>query len=123
MKSPVENANSYIPNLKKESAVNRIITIILMIVSLSGCATGELVRGGIREGMTKDEVISLLGHPDGFKRAGEQEAMLYTNRLISGWSWDRTDYTVILQNGRVTEYGSGQVRQNSPNTLVIVPLR
>jgi hypothetical protein len=103
--------------------VNRIITIIIMIASLTACATGELVRGGVREGMTKADVTSLLGNPDGFKRAGEQEALLYTNRLISGWSWDRTDYTVILQNGRVVEYGSGQVRQNTPNTLIIVPLQ
>lgn len=107
---------------KKEFAVNRIITLFILVVSIAACATGEVVRGGIREGMTKAEVISLLGNPDGFKRIGEQEALLYTNRLISGWSWDRTDYTVILQNGRVSEYGSGQVRQNSPNTLILVPL-
>ncbi|MCY1555626.1 hypothetical protein D9M68_923040 [compost metagenome] len=107
---------------KEESSMNRLITIILMAVFLTACATGELVRGGIREDMTKEEVIATLGNPDGFKRAGEQEALLYTNRLISGWSWDRTDYTVILQNGRVVEYGSGHVRQNSPNTLILVPL-
>lgn len=107
---------------KKEFAVNRIITIIFLVASITACATGEVVRGSIREGMTKSEVISLLGNPDGFKRVGEQEALLYTNRLISGWSWDRTDYTVILQNGRVSEYGTGQVRQNTPNTLILVPL-
>jgi hypothetical protein len=48
---------------------------------------------------------------------------LYTNRLISGWSWDRTDYTVILKDGHVVEYGPGQVRQREPNTgvLILVP--
>lgn len=94
-----------------------------MTLALTSCVTGEVVRGGIREGMSKTEVISLLGNPDGFKRAGDQEALLYTNRLISGWSWDRTDYTVILQNGHVSEYGTGEVRQNSPNTLILIPLR
>ena len=99
-----------------------VITIIAFALCITGCATGEKVRGSVHEGMSKSEVTSLLGNPDGFKKAGDQEAMLYTNRLISGWSWDRTDYTIILQNGQVVEYGTGQVRQNSPNTLIIVPL-
>lgn len=94
-----------------------------LVLFQSGCATGELVRGGVREGMSKPQVISELGNPDGFQRSGEYEALLYTNRLISGWSWDRTDYTIILQNGNVVQYGTGQVRQNGPNMLVLVPLR
>lgn len=102
--------------------MKRHIATLMLITVLAGCTTGELVRGGLREGMSKADVIALLGNPDGFKRAGDQEALLYTNKLISGWSWDRTDYTVILKNGLVAEYGNGQVRQESPNTLIIVPL-
>lgn len=90
---------------------------------VSGCVTGEKVRAGIRAGMPKQEVIKVLGNPDGLRKAGEFEALLYANRLISGWSYDRADYTVILQNEIVVEYGAGQVRQNSPTTLVLVPLR
>lgn len=98
--------------------------VVSIVLFLSGCATGEMM-GSIREGMAKEEVISTLGNPDGFQRSGEYEALQYTNRLISGWSWDRTDYTVIFKNGRVVEYGPGQVRQRDPNTgvLVLVPLR
>ena len=79
----------------------------------------------VREDMSKDEVISILGSPDGFQRIGEYEALRYSNRLISGWSWDRTNYTVILREGRVVEYGPGQVRQRDPNTnvMVLVPVR
>lgn len=99
------------------------MVILLVITVLGGCTTGELVRGGLHEGMNKADVISLLGNPDGYKKAGDQEALLYTNKLISGWSWDRTDYTVILKDGLVSEYGNGQVRQESTNTLVIVPLK
>jgi hypothetical protein len=100
-----------------------IILLSLFMIPLGGCATGEKVRANVREGMTKTEVIDVMGNPDGFRRAGDSEALVYTNRLISGWSWDRTDYTVILQRGHVVEYGTGQVRQNSPNTLVLIPLR
>ena len=103
--------------------MRRFVFLFVSSLMMSGCVTGERVRGGIKEGMSKQQVISELGDPDGFRRSGDYEALLYTNRLISGWSWDRTDYTIILQNGRVAEYGTGQVRQNSPNTLILVPLR
>ena len=37
---------------------------------------------------------------------------------MSGWSWDRTDYHVILHQGQVAAYGNGEVRQNDPNVLM-----
>ena len=93
-------------------------------IVLSGCVTGERMQS-VREGMSKDEVMAILGNPDGFQRSGDYEALRYTNRLISGWSWDRADYNVILRSGRVVEYGSGEVRQRDPNvgTLILVPLQ
>lgn len=100
-----------------------IVVLCLCMFVLCGCATGEKVRGGIREGMSKDQVIATLGQPDGFKRSGNEEALEYANRLISGWSWDRTDYTVILVDGRVSQYGPGQVRQEGPNLLIVVPVK
>jgi len=33
--------------------------------------------------------------------------------LISGWSWDRADYFAILKGDKVTEYGSGEVREKN----------
>jgi len=99
------------------------LTLACAVLLLTGCVTGDKVRGGIREGMTKDQVIATLGQPDGFKRSGDAEALQYTNRLISGWSWDRTDYTVILENGHVAQYGPGQVRQEGPNLLIVVPVK
>jgi hypothetical protein len=100
--------------------MRRFVLFLVVPLLLSGCVTGDRVREGIQEGMSKQQVISELGNPDGIQRSGEYEALLYTNRLISGWSWDRTDYTIILQNGRVTQYGPGQVRQNGPNMLILV---
>ncbi len=102
----------------------RLICVLALSAALVGCITGERMQS-VREGMSKDEVIGVLGNPDGFQRSGEYEALRYTNRLISGWSWDRADYNVILRNGRVLEYGPGQVRQRDPNTstLILVPLR
>ena len=103
--------------------VPRIVCVLALSLALIGCVTGERMQS-IREGMSKEEVIGILGNPDGFQRSGDYEALRYTNRLISGWSWDRADYNVILRNGRVLEYGPGQVRQRDPNTstLILVPM-
>lgn len=102
----------------------RLVLVLTLSAALFGCVIGERMQN-VREGMSKDEVIGLLGNPDGFQRSGDYEALRYTNRLISGWSWDRADYNVILRNGRVVEYGPGQVRQRDPttSTLILVPLR
>jgi hypothetical protein len=93
--------------------MRRTIAGVSLMLALSACVMGERMQS-VREGMSKDEVISVLGNPDGFQRVGDYEALRYTNRLISGWSWDRADYNVILKAGRVVEYGPGQVRQREP---------
>ncbi len=98
--------------------------LVFLCIVFAGCATGEKMTR-IHEEETKDDVISTLGRPDGFQRSGEYEALHYTNRLISGWSWDRADYNVILKDNKVVAYGPGQVRQNDAgsNVLILVPLK
>ena len=90
------------------------------------CVTGDQMSN-IRAGMTKDQVIAVLGRPDGYAQSGSTEALTYSNRLMSGFSWDRADYHVMLSSGLVTAYGPGTVRQNSApgniRTLVLIPIR
>jgi hypothetical protein len=104
--------------------VLKLACVLVATAVLMGCATGERMQS-VREDMSKDEVIRLLGNPDGFRRSGDYEALRYVNRLISGWSSARADYNVILRGGRVVEYGPGQVRQPDPHigTLILVPMR
>ena len=54
------------------------------------CTTGDQMSN-IRAGMTKDQVITVLGRPDGFAQSGATEALTYSNRLMSGFSWDRAE--------------------------------
>lgn len=105
--------------------MKRVLCVIFILaVTLQGCATGEKAQN-LREGMTKSEITSQLGQPDGFKRNGDYEALQYTNRLIGGWSWDRADYVVILKDGKLVEYGPGEVRQSniSSGALMVVPMQ
>lgn len=101
----------------------RKIIVLIIIGCLAGCATGEKMSR-LKEGMTKTEVIDVLGDPDGFQRSGDYEAMKYNHRLVTGWAWDRADYNVILKEGKVVEYGQGQVRVKEMNSILfLVPLR
>jgi len=94
--------------------------ILLMFL---GCATGEQIKN-VSPGMSKNEVISLLGKPDSYKKMGDVEVYSYTNRLISGWSHDRADYHVVIENGVVSQYGAGEVRvkEGPTQTIIIAPI-
>ena len=101
------------------------VIFVIFLFLLASCATGEkMVR--LEPGMTKSQVIDVMGRPDGFKAEGDYEVLRYTNRLISGWSWDRADYNVLLKNGKVVEYGAGEVRAKQSGTstiLFLTPIR
>ena len=98
----------------------RSIIVVTAAFLLAGCFAGQQITR-IDAGMSREQVIDILGRPDGYRSAGDSEAMTYSNRLMPGWSWgDTTDYNVVLTNGRVSAYGPGDVRQTSPNVLDIV---
>ena len=61
--------------------------------------TGEKMSQ-LHHGMTKGEVVAVLGRPDGYKQIEAHEVYRYSNRLSSSWSWDRAGYNVVLKNDR-----------------------
>jgi hypothetical protein len=76
--------------------------------------------------MTKDEVIKVVGGPDGYQRSGDYEVLLYLERRTSTWSYfsgaidDLVDYSVILKDGHLIEYGPGRTHQRDPNAAPFV---
>ncbi len=89
--------------------MHKVVVIALSLV-LFGCVTGEKVTR-IDPGMSQEDVVRIMGKPDGFQQRGEYTIYKYTNRLISGWSWDRTDYSFIFKEGMLIEYGAGEIRE------------
>ncbi len=92
------------------------IFVLLSILILSSCATkGKMT--GLYEGMTKAEVIEVAGHPDGYQRSGEYEVLFYIDRSTGTSSFfgtsyrDVVDYSVILKDDVVVEYGPGRAHQ------------
>ena len=72
---------------------------IALTPSLFSCVTGEKMSQ-LYPGMTKAEVVAVLGRPDGYKQIEAHEVYRYSNRLSSGWAWDRADYNVVFKNDR-----------------------
>ena len=61
-------------------------------------------------GMTTSDVRQILGTPDGVRSVEDHEVYVYSNRRMSGWSNDKADYSVVFSEGRVIQYGPGEVR-------------
>ena len=106
----MENATARF--LRSLSHISIYYILCILLITIIGCATGEKVTR-LSPGLSQADVVGTLGRPDGFKTEGDYTVLKYTNRLISGWSWDRADYFVILKDDKVTEYGSGEVREKN----------
>lgn len=98
------------------------LLVITFAFSLTACATGENISSNIQPGMSEAQVEQVLGKPDGFKASGDYTILKYTNRLISGWSWDRTDYSFVFKDDKLTEYGAGAVREKDVGSIHTVVL-
>jgi hypothetical protein len=81
--------------------------------------------------LTRTEVITAIGNPDGFQRSGDYEALHYVDRQINGWlltnglNVEKVDYSVILKKDRVVQYGQGRVieRGTSEPPFVLIHQR
>ncbi len=102
--------------------MQRSLFVPCALILITACTTPQTMSH-LRPGMTKDEVIKIMGNPDGYQSQGEFESLKYSHRLVSGWAWDRADFYAILKNNRLVEYGMGEVRvKEGPTTmLVLIP--
>lgn len=100
----------------------KFVLLGISLVFLTGAFGGKIKR--LEPGMDRAQVVKLLGNPDGVRRHENVEALTYADRLMSGFKWSRADYVIVLVDGRVTEYGPGEIRSNNPNTgtFIFVPL-
>lgn len=98
-----------------------MVRAVFIALVLCGCVTGERIDD-VQIGMSRAEVIDILGDPTGVRRLEDDEALHYDNRYMSFFSPDKADYYVILRSGAVVEYGVGEVRSRGPNTLFLIPL-
>ena len=102
----------------------RFLLVRLVALAMAGCVTGEKAQG-LKIGMDRQAAVKIMGRPGGDRVEDNSGALGWSKKLMSGWSWDRADYSVVLTDGKVTAYGVGTVRQDTTHglsTLVIIPV-
>ena len=106
------------------------IVALLSILILSSCAMGPKMNR-LHEGMTKSEVLGAIGNPDGYQQSGGYEVLLYVDRNTTPWTFfggyyrDISDYSVVLKDDQVVEYGPGRTHQRDSDVspFVRIPSR
>lgn len=84
--------------------MTKLTCIILALALLSACATSARKMTRLSVGMSKSEVVDLLGDPAHVDANPQREALLY--RLVNGdIIGDIETYVVILKDGKVARYG------------------
>lgn len=103
--------------------INLIALLFFTLFISYGCFHGEIITR-VQPGMTIEQVKSIMGPQEGYKKIGEYEVYSYYNKLISGWAWDRANYHYVYKGGVLVEYGAGEIRQNQNTGVVfIMPLK
>jgi hypothetical protein len=93
--------------------MKRALLAAAIAAALAACALNDAMPN-LREGMSPAEVTAIMGAPTSQTRQGDMLRMAWTNRLVSGWAWDRTDAHAIFQDDRLASWGTGEVRQGQP---------
>jgi len=97
----------------------RLITLLVVAATVVGCATSSIINS-VELGMTKSEVIAVMGDPVSISATGQTE---YLNYALSETGDDAyygitTPYYVRLVNGRVDAYGrTGDFDSTQPTTI------
>ena len=88
---------------KTEWSIGVVLSVILVALGI------EMMRHGdtVEVGMTKAEVITLLGAPRSTRSADGAEYLVYrlSTPLTDAYNSETDDYFVKIVDGRVTEYG------------------
>jgi hypothetical protein len=93
--------------LNKEAKMNRLIAIAVL-GAVAGCAAAPSTTNDLRAGMTKHQVIALMGTPDSGMGDLAKECSYY-NLYRSYWSRPAGNtpdrYSVCFENDAVTSFG------------------
>ena len=94
---------------------------VLAAALLAGCHTTGQKITALDPGSSRDQVVATLGRPDALSTMGDFEVYTYLARHRSRMSVTHTDYTVVMKEGHVVQFGPGLARREGLHNVVIVP--
>lgn len=101
--------------------MKRILGTAALVVALAGChATGQKITR-LDPGTDRGTVLATLGRPDAVRTFDGYEVYTYLGRHRSRMSLSHTDYTVVLKEGQVVQFGPGLAQREGLHGVTIVP--
>lgn len=88
---------------------------------LSACQTTGAKIAHLYTGNSEMEVRETLGRPDAVHVFGDYDVYTYLARHRSRLSLARADYTVVMKDGKVVQFGPGVAQREGLHSVVIVP--
>ncbi|KAF1009162.1 MAG: hypothetical protein GAK28_00795 [Luteibacter sp.] len=99
--------------------MKRAIVLAVVALALSGCQGMASKMSKLDVGTGRDEVIDRLGKPDSDRSMIGYEVLSWLDRRPSRFSFSHQDYTVVLKDEKVTQFGPGLIRRDGKTTLQI----
>lgn len=99
--------------------MNQAIVVAVLTVGMAGCAGMASKVARLDVGMPRDEVLDRLGPADSDRTMIGFEVMSWLDRRPGRFSFSHKDYTVVLKDGKVAQFGPGLVRRDSKTSLQI----
>lgn len=101
--------------------MKRIMGAAVLTVAVTGCHTiGQRITT-LDPGSSRDQVVATLGRPDAMSTMGDFEVYTYLARHRTRMSVTHTDYTVVMKDGHVVQFGPGLARREGLHHVAIVP--
>ena len=109
------------PGSHQGEGMKRVVLAALVMVALSACrTTGERITH-LGPGSDRADVLLELGRPDAMRVVDDYQVYTYLGRHRKRRSLFRTDYTVILKQGKVVEFGPGRAQREGLHSIAIIP--
>lgn len=101
--------------------LKKLFCVMAVVVVLGGCATTGQEITNIDPGEGRGAVVAVLGRPDAVHVSGKYEIYSYLHRHRTWHSLHHTDYTVIMKDNHVVQFGPGHARRVGIHSWTIVP--
>jgi Cft2 family RNA processing exonuclease len=100
--------------------LKQFIVLCVLASLTSGCVTSAKKMNRISLGMTKEDVINVLGEPDSMKAGQGVEVMEYMLAPANAVVSDGEAHWVFIKDGKVVQYGrAGDFGTSKDPTLTI----
>ncbi|MDQ0007977.1 hypothetical protein J2T07_000136 [Luteibacter jiangsuensis] len=99
--------------------MKRAIAVAVVAAGIVGCQGMAAKIARLDVGTQRDEVIERLGRPDSDRSMVGYEVLSWFDRRPGRFSFSHKDYTVVLKDGKVVQFGPGLIRRDGKTSLQI----